>query len=127
MAPRSGPESVDAYISSLPPDVQAILQRIRSIVHKVAPQAQEAIGYGMPAFRLHGILLYFAAFRHHIGLYPPVSGDAALERAVAPYAGPKGNLRFPLDEPIPFELIERIARLRLKQDLAKAGARSGNP
>ena len=111
MAPRSGPESVDAYISSLPPDVQA----------------QEAIGYGMPAFRLHGILLYFAAFRHHIGLYPPVSGDAALERAVAPYAGPKGNLRFPLDEPIPFELIERIARLRLKQDLAKAGARSGNP
>jgi uncharacterized protein YdhG (YjbR/CyaY superfamily) len=118
---------VDAYISSLPPDVQAILQRIRSIVHKVAPQAQEAIGYGMPAFRLHGILLYFAAFRHHIGLYPPVSGDAALERAVAPYAGPKGNLRFPLDEPIPFELIERIARLRLKQDLAKAGARSGNP
>lgn len=127
MAPRSGPESVDAYISSLPPDVQAILQRIRSIVHKVAPQAQEAIGYGMPAFRLHGILLYFAAFRHHVGLYPPVSGDAALERAVAPYAGPKGNLRFPLDEPIPFELIERIARLRLKQDLAKAGARSGNP
>ena len=127
MAPRSGPESVDAYISSLPPDVQAILQRIRSIVHKVAPQAQEAIGYGMPAFRLHGMLLYFAAFRHHVGLYPPVSGDAALERAVAPYAGPKGNLRFPLDEPIPFELIERIARLRLKQDLAKAGARSGNP
>jgi len=81
----------------------------------------------MPAFRLHSILVYFAAFKHHVGLYPPVSGDAALERAVAPYAGPKGNLRFPLDEPIPFELIERIARLRLKQDLAKAGARSRNP
>jgi uncharacterized protein YdhG (YjbR/CyaY superfamily) len=118
---------VDAYISSLPPDAQAILQRIRSIVHKVAPQAQETISYGMPAFRLHAILLYFAAFKHHVGVYPPVSGDAALERAVAPYAGPKGNLRFPLDEPIPFELIERIARLRLKQDLAKPGAKSGNP
>jgi uncharacterized protein YdhG (YjbR/CyaY superfamily) len=127
MPPRSAPESVDAYISSLAPDVQAIFQRIRATVHKVAPQAQETISYGMPAFRLHGILLYFAAFKHHVGLYPPVSGDAALERAVAPYAGPKGNLRFPLDRPIPFELIERVARLGLKQDLDKAGARSGNP
>jgi uncharacterized protein YdhG (YjbR/CyaY superfamily) len=123
MAPRSAPESVDAYVSSFPPDVQAILQRIRAIVHEVAPQARETISYGMPAFRLHGILLYFAAFKRHVGLYPPVSGDAALERAIAPYAGPKGNLRFPLHEPIPFELIERIARLRVKQDVAKAGAK----
>ena len=127
MAPRSAPESVDAYVSALRPDVQVILQRIRAIVHNVAPQARETISYGMPAFRLHGILLYFAAFKRHIGLYPPVSGDAALERAVARYAGPKGNLRFPLDEPIPFELIERIARHRLEQDLAEAGARQDKP
>jgi uncharacterized protein YdhG (YjbR/CyaY superfamily) len=73
----------------------------------------------MPAFKLHGILVYFAAFKNHIGLYPPVSGDAKLLKAAAPYAGEKGNLRFPLDEPIPYELIKQIVLHRAKQDLAK--------
>jgi uncharacterized protein YdhG (YjbR/CyaY superfamily) len=77
----------------------------------------------MPAFKLHGILVYFAAWEKHIGLYPPVSGDKALEKAIARYAGPKGNLQFPLDEPIPYDLIERIVKLRVKQDSAKAAAK----
>ena len=77
----------------------------------------------MPAFKLNGILVYFAAWKRHIGLYPPVSGDAALEKATAPYTGEKGNLQFPLDRLIPYDLIERIVRLRLKQDIAKAAAR----
>ncbi len=77
----------------------------------------------MPAFKQHGILVYFAAWKKHIGLYPPNSGDDALEKAVARCAGPKGNLQFPLDEPMPLKLIERIVKLRVKQDTAKAVAK----
>lgn len=77
----------------------------------------------MPALKQNGILVYFAAFRHHIGLYPPVTGDAQLEEEASPYAGAKGNLRFPLDQPIPFGLIERLTRLRVSQDLAKVAAK----
>ena len=87
------------------------------------PMPMEVISYQMPAFKQHGILVYFAAWKKHIGLYPPISGDKALEKAVARYAGPKGNLQFPLNEPIPYDLIERIVKLRVKQDLAKAGAK----
>ena len=76
----------------------------------------------MPAFTQDGILVYFAAFKKHIGLYPPVRGDAKLEKSIASYAGEKGNLRFPLDQPIPYHLIEKIVKLRAKQDLSKAGA-----
>src|SRR5262249_41015626 len=86
------------------------------------PDAEETISYQMPAFRQHGILVYFAAWKEHIGLYPPISGDASIEKAVARYAGPKGNLQFPLDEPMPVALIERIVKLRVKQDAEKAAA-----
>jgi uncharacterized protein YdhG (YjbR/CyaY superfamily) len=78
----------------------------------------------MPAFKQHGILVYFAAFAHHIGLYPPVSGDARLEKSLEPYAGPKGNLKVPLDRPIPYPLIRRVVALKLKQNLAKASAKA---
>ena len=120
---RTTHTSIDAYIAASPPAVQPVLMKIRSVIRKAAPDAEETISYQMPAFRQHGILLYFAAFKQHIGLYPPVRGDARLEKAVAPYAGDKGNLRFPLDQPIPFELIERIARFRVRQDGADAEAR----
>ena len=123
MVPRPTFGSVDAYIASFPPHVEAILQRIRATVREAAPEAHEVISYKMPAFRQHGILLYFAAFTNHIGLYPPISGDPILERALARYAGPKGNLRFSLEEPIPYRLIARIAKLRVRQDQAKAKAR----
>jgi uncharacterized protein YdhG (YjbR/CyaY superfamily) len=113
------PTNIDDYIDGFPPKVQAILERIRRIIRKEAPDAEEVISYRMPAFRQNGILVYFAAFKKHIGLFPPVSGDKAIEKAISVYAGPKGNLQFPLDQPIPYELIGRIAKLRVKQDSAK--------
>lgn len=116
-------KTIDAYIAQFPPDVQAILQRVRETIRSAAPDAEEVISYQMPAFRQHGILVYFAAWKRHIGLYPPISGDAALEKAVAKYAGPKGNLQFPLDKPIPYALIKRIAKLRVRQDQEKAAAK----
>jgi uncharacterized protein YdhG (YjbR/CyaY superfamily) len=117
------PESIGEYIAPFPAEVRTILERIRRTIRKAAPGAREIISYRMPAFHLNGILVYFAAFKNHIGLYPPVSGDASLEKAIAPYRGEKGNLRFPLDQPIPYDLIERIAKLRVQQNLAKAAAK----
>jgi uncharacterized protein YdhG (YjbR/CyaY superfamily) len=124
---RKTPRDIDDYISGFAPDVQRVLQRIRSTVRKAAPAAEEMISYQMPAFTQSGVLVYFAAFKTHIGLYPPVRGDAAIQKAVAPYAGEKGNLRFPLDEPIPYALITRIVKLRLRQSLAKAAVRKRRP
>jgi len=116
--------TIDEYIAASPAAVRPILREIRRTVRAAAPGAEEVISYRMPAFKQHRILLYFAAFKNHIGLYPPVSGDARLEKALEPYAGPKGNVKFPLDRPVPYGLIERIVRLRVKQDLALAGAKA---
>lgn len=117
---RIRPRNIDAYIAGFAPDVRSILEEIRSTIAKAAPDAEETVSYNIPTFTLGGYLVHFAAFKKHIGLFPPVHGDARLEKAVAPYAGEKGNLRFPLDEPIPYELIERIVRHRVKQMMAKA-------
>ena len=115
--------SIDAYIALQPGAVQPILQHIRAIVREEAPAAQEVISYRMPAFTQVGVLVYFAAFKRHIGVYPPVSGDAALLDALAPYRGPKGNLAFPLAEPMPYELIRRVARQRVIENAARAARR----
>ena len=123
MAKPKKTKDIDGYISQFPADVQAILQKVRTTISSAAPEAKETISYMMPAFRQHGILVYFAAWEKHIGMYPPISGNKSLEKAIARYAGPKGNLQFPLDEPMPFDLIERIVKLRVKQDTAKAAAR----
>ena len=119
----SKPASIDEYIASCRPEVRPVLRKIRATISAVAPDARELISYRMPAFTQNGILVYFAAFKQHIGVFPPVSGDEKLEKALAPYAGPKGNLRFPLDRPIPYDLIERIAKFKVKQNLAKASAK----
>jgi uncharacterized protein YdhG (YjbR/CyaY superfamily) len=116
---RATPKSIDEYIAIYSPEIQAILEKIRLTIRTAAPEAQETISYQIPTFTLNGALVYFAAFKNHIGFYPPVSGDARLEKALSPYAGPKGNLRFPLDQPIPYHLIQRIVKLRVKQNLAK--------
>ena len=108
--------TVDDYISRFDPQVRRILRRIRKIVRAAAPKAEEVISYRMPALRQNGILLWYAAFTKHIGLYPPIRGDKALERQARPYAGKKGNLRFPYEQPIPYALIRRLARLRARQD-----------
>jgi uncharacterized protein YdhG (YjbR/CyaY superfamily) len=122
MAIRRGPrkKNIDEYIAMFSPNVQRILEKIRATIHRVAPEAQEAISYGIPTFRLNGNLVHFAAFKEHIGFFPPVRGDAQLVTAVSRYAGPKGNLRFPLDQPIPYDLVERITELRIKQNAASA-------
>ena len=120
---QAKPTTIDEYIAGFPPAVQAILGRIREIVRAAAPGAQEAMSYQIPTFKLNGNLVHFAAFKHHIGLYPPATGDAALEQDLAPYAGEKGNLRFPLDQPIPYELITRIVKLRVAQSPPKAAAK----
>jgi uncharacterized protein YdhG (YjbR/CyaY superfamily) len=117
------PTSIDAYIATFPPKVRAILKEIRATVAAAAPEAEELISYRIPAFSQNGILIYFAGFKTHIGVFPPVSGDPRLEKALAPYAGPKGNLKFPLTQPVPYGLIRRIVSLRLKQNLAKAAAK----
>jgi len=112
---RRAPKTIDEYIDRSAPQAQPILRRVRATIAKAAPDATETISYGIPAFRLRRILVYFAAFRHHIGLYPPVKGDAALEKAAAPYAGEKGNLRFPIEQKIPYALIARIVKFRATQ------------
>lgn len=123
MAKAQKPTDIDGYISQFPADVRAVLRGVREAIRRAAPEAEETISYQMPAFRQHGILVYFAAWKKHIGLYPPISGDKAIEKAIARYAGPKGNLQFPLDEPMPVTLIERIVKLRVKQDTEKAAAK----
>ncbi|MBN1513561.1 MAG: DUF1801 domain-containing protein [Phycisphaerae bacterium] len=113
------PQTVDEYIAASAPEVRAILEKVRQTVRRAAPRAEEGISYRMPVYKLYGVVVWFGAFKGHIGLYPPVRGDAALRKASAPYAGPKGNLRFPLDRPVPYGFIGRIVRWRVKQNLAK--------
>jgi uncharacterized protein YdhG (YjbR/CyaY superfamily) len=119
---EKGKGDICHYIATFPAKVRGMLEKVRKTIRRTAPDAEEVISYQMPAFKQNGILVFFAAWKEHIGLYPPISGDPALEKAVARYAGPKGNLQFPLDEPIPYDLIERIVKLRVKQNEAKAAA-----
>jgi len=111
---RQPPKSVDAYIAGFPDDVQLILQRIRRTIRAEAPRAEEVISYGIPMFKLGAPLVYFAAFKKHVGFYPPVVGSTTLLNQAAPYKGPKNNLKFPLDEPMPYELIRRLVRARIR-------------
>jgi uncharacterized protein YdhG (YjbR/CyaY superfamily) len=97
---------------------------LRPTVKRAAPpETEELISYRMPAFALHGILVYFAAFKNHIGLFPPIRGDAKLQAAMSKYAGPKGNLKFPLDQPLPYALVAKIVKFRVQQNLAKSRKR----
>jgi uncharacterized protein YdhG (YjbR/CyaY superfamily) len=113
------PETIDDYIAGFPAEKRAVLEKIRATIRDAAPDAKEVISYRMPTFTQDGVLVHYAAFKNHIGVYPPVSGDAGLAAALAPYAGEKGNLRFPLDRPIPYDLIGRIVRYKLKQNAAQ--------
>lgn len=118
------PATVDEYIESFPPDIQAVLRTIRTTVQQSAPQAEERISYRMPALFQNGVVVYFGAFKSHLGLFPPVE-DPALLAQVAQYAGPKGNLQFPYSAPMPLDLITAIVRARVKSNAAKAAAKPG--
>jgi uncharacterized protein YdhG (YjbR/CyaY superfamily) len=124
VATPARPTSIDEYIATCAPEVRAVLKQLRPTVKRAAPpETEELISYRMPAFALHGILVYFAAFKNHIGLFPPISGDAKLQAAMSKYAGPKGNLKFPLDQPLPYALVAKIVKFRVQQNLAKSRKR----
>ena len=118
-AGRALPRNIDEYIATFSPEVQAILEKIRVTIKDAAPGAQETISYKIPTFRQNGVLVHFAAFKKHIGFYPPVKADAKLQKELAPYLGEKGSLRFPLDQPMPYALIEKLVKLRVKQMRSK--------
>ena len=110
---KNQPETMDEYIKAFPKDVQSVLEKIRQSIRKAVPEAEETISYRMPAFKLKGrVVVYFAAFRTHIGLFPPAPRE--FKKEVSKYEGPKGNLKFPTDEPIPYDLITRIVLFRKK-------------
>ncbi len=112
-------KTIDAYIQTFPKDVQAILQKVRQTIQKAAPDAVETISYQMPTFKLNGKgLVYFAAYEKHIGFYPIPSGMKAFEKQLAPYKQGKGSVQFPIDQPIPYDLVRRIVVFRAKENLA---------
>lgn len=119
----AAPEDIDAYIAAQSAAVRPILRRIRRTIAQAAPGATEAVKYRLPTFVLHGNLVHFGAFKKHIGFFALPSGHARFRRALARYAGGKGSVQFPLDQPIPYPLIARIVRYRVRENTAKAAAR----
>jgi uncharacterized protein YdhG (YjbR/CyaY superfamily) len=120
---QEAPQTIDTYIAGFPEDVQAILQQIRRTIHETAPEATEAISYGMPTFKLHGNLVHFGAFKSHIGFYPVPSGVEAFKDELAAYKQGKGSVQFPLDKPMPLDLIRRIVEFRVQESKAAKAAR----
>jgi uncharacterized protein YdhG (YjbR/CyaY superfamily) len=123
---REVTKSMDSYISRFPKEVQKILERVRSTIREAAPDAGETINYGIPTFTLKGNLVHFAAFKNHIGFYPAPSGIEKFKNELSVYEGAKGSVQFPLDQPIPLDLISRITKFRVKENLERAEAKSKN-
>ena len=117
---QTAPKDIDEYIAGFPNDVQKILEKIRLTIRKAAPDAEETIKYQMPTFTLNGNLIHFAAFKKHIGLYPVPRGSETFKDEVSKYEGAKSTVRFPLDKPIPFALISKIVKFRVKKNLERA-------
>ena len=116
---REKSRTIDEYINTFPVEVQAILQKMRETIHRAAPEAVEAISYQIPTFKLKGNLVHFAAFKHHIGFYPTSSGIEAFREELSSYKGAKGSVQFPLDKPIPYDLVGRIVAFRVQENLKK--------
>lgn len=116
--------SIDEYIAAFPEEIQEKLKEIRATIKAAAPEAEEKISYQMPAFTLKGNLVYFAAFKNHIGFYPTSSGTENFKTELSAYDSSKGTVRFPLDKPIPFDLISKIVTFRVKENLEKAEAKA---
>jgi uncharacterized protein YdhG (YjbR/CyaY superfamily) len=116
--------NIDEYIAGFPKEIQGMLQKIRATVHEAAPDAKETISYQMPAFALEGVLVYFAAFKDHVGFFPTASGVVNFQKELSAYKTSKGTIQFPLDKPVPVELIRKIVLFRVKENLAKAKKKS---
>jgi uncharacterized protein YdhG (YjbR/CyaY superfamily) len=120
---RTRPRDIDEYIARFPRDVQKLSQQVRATIQKAAPDAEEAIAYQMPTFRLEGNLVHFAAYKKHIGFYPTPSGIDKFKHELSAYKGAKGSVQLPLDKPLPFDLISRIVTFRVKENLERAESR----
>lgn len=116
---RRTSKDFDDYFDRFPKEVQQRLQKIRLAIKKAAPQAKEKISYGIPSFTLNGMLVWFAAFKNHIGFYPRTSAIAAFKKELSAYKGAKGSVQFPFDRPLPLSLISRIVKFRVKENLTK--------
>lgn len=114
------PANIDEYIGAFPNDVQEILEKIRIAIQKAAPDAKEKISYSMPAFEQNGIVVYFAAFKNHIGLYALPSGHETFQEELSQYKSGKGSVQFPFNKPMPYDLITKIVKFRVKENLEKA-------
>jgi uncharacterized protein YdhG (YjbR/CyaY superfamily) len=112
-------KTIDEYIATFPKNIQSILRELRRTIRECVPQAEEAISYQIPTFKLNGNLVHFAAFKNHIGFYPSSSGVEAFKEKLTKYQISKGTIRFQLNEPIPFDLIKEIVKFRVKENLAK--------
>ena len=119
-AKQTAPQNIDEYIAGWPKDVQKTLQKIRMTIRKAAPAAEEAISYQMPTFKLNGNLIHFAAYKNHIGLYPAPRAIEKFKEQLKRYEGGKGTIRLQLDEPIPYDLISKIVKFRVKENLEKS-------
>ncbi|MBI3161491.1 MAG: DUF1801 domain-containing protein [Chloroflexi bacterium] len=114
-------KTIDEFISQYPPEVQTILQKIRALIQKSAPGAEEAMAYGIPTFKLNGKnLVHFSAFKEHIGFYPTPSGITKFKKELSAYEGAKGSVKFPLTKPVPYALIGRITQFRVKEVMGQA-------
>ena len=120
---QAAPKTIDEYIAGFPQDIQEILEKVRVTIRKAAPDAQEAIKYQMPTFTLKGNLVHFGAFKKHIGFYPVPTGIEKFKDELSVYEGGKGSVQFPLDQPIPYDLIGRIVEFRVKENLERAEAK----
>ena len=114
---------VDSYIQSFPAETQELLQQLRAAIRQSAPGSTEVISYGMPGYKFHGMVAWFAGYKHHIGFYPGASGIAAFREELAGYKCSKGTVQFPLGQPLPLELVMRIVRFRVEENLKKRARR----
>ncbi|HQX81400.1 MAG TPA: DUF1801 domain-containing protein [Vicinamibacterales bacterium] len=124
MKPKQAvPTTIDEYIAGFPPNVRRLLRQVRATIRKAAPKAEEKISYQIPTLFLHGNLVHFGAFKEHIGFYPAPMGLKEFEKELSKYAGSKGSVRFPLDQPMPLGLITRIVKFRVKKNLERAAGK----
>jgi len=117
--PKKQVKTMDEYIATFPKNVQDILEKLRRVIKESAPKAEETINYGIPTFKLNGNLVHFAAFKNHIGFYPTPSAIVAFKKGLSPYKQAKGSVQFPLDKPIPFSIVKKIVKYRVKENLDK--------
>ena len=127
MSTKASPNLIDTYIANSPKEIQDTLKKIRSTIKKSAPKAEETINYGIPTFTLDGNLVHFAGFKNHIGFYPTPSGIEKFKKELSAYEGAKGSVKFPLDKPIPYALISKIVKFRVKENLERSKAKKKKP